>query len=143
MSLLLTFRVTTLKLHSKTFSSLRTTISPTIRNMSANTNNTPHADIIDAIKQSNVLPTMNPGAVLSNRYEQEQIPDLSGRTAVVLGGSAGIGGAVTAALAVANARVIIVSTTQEHAERTIDSANEKMREARSKGYARCMFLLCS
>lgn len=130
MFLALNFR--TILFHSPRKVPTRISVAYSHRNMSANANNTPHAPIIDVIKQA-PIPSLNPGAILSKRYNQEQIPDLSGRTAVVLGGSAGIGSAIAAGLALAQARVLIISTTEEHGAQTIDSVNEQMREAGSSG----------
>ena len=42
--------------------------------------------------------------LLSNRYYQDDIPDQRGRTAIVTGGTAGIGRQIAKGLAVAGAR---------------------------------------
>jgi WW domain-containing oxidoreductase len=41
---------------------------------------------------------VRPAGLLSNRYKLEDMPDLTGKVAVVVGGSRGIGEAATAAL---------------------------------------------
>jgi NADP-dependent 3-hydroxy acid dehydrogenase YdfG len=42
--------------------------------------------------------------LLSNRYHQDDIPDQTGRTAIVTGGTSGIGRQIAKGLAVAGAR---------------------------------------
>lgn len=59
------------------------------------------------------LDTVRPATLLSGRYKQEQIPDLSGRVAVVTGGSAGIGYHDALGLARAGAKVIILSSSPD------------------------------
>jgi NAD(P)-dependent dehydrogenase (short-subunit alcohol dehydrogenase family) len=61
-----------------------------------------------------LLDTLNPATLLSGRYKQEQIPDLSGKTAIVTGGSAGIGYHDALGLARAGAKVLILSANPEH-----------------------------
>ncbi|PCH43635.1 NAD(P)-binding protein [Wolfiporia cocos MD-104 SS10] len=52
-------------------------------------------------------------------YNQSDVPDLKGRTAVVTGGTVGIGFEVARALALAQARVILLSRGNENAEEAI------------------------
>lgn len=61
----------------------------------------------------------------SKRFRFEDVPNLSGRVALVLGGSAGIGYNSALALALSNAKVIIASSTEEHGEEAV----EKIRQA--------------
>jgi len=60
------------------------------------------------------MDTLNPATLLSKRYRPDQIPNLIGKTALVTGGSAGIGYYDTLALALAGAKTIIISATAEH-----------------------------
>ena len=83
---------------------------------------------------ASLLPdTMNPATLLSGRFRPDQIPDLSGRVAIVTGGSTGIGYYDALALARANARVIIVSADAEHGKQAEADLNKAMREAHSTG----------
>jgi len=61
----------------------------------------------------------------SKRFRFEDVPNLAGRVALVLGGSAGIGYNSALALALANAKVIIASSTEEHGQEAL----QKIREA--------------
>ncbi|KAI0366363.1 NAD-P-binding protein [Pilatotrama ljubarskyi] len=83
---------------------------------------------------SSILPdTANPATLLSKRFRPDQIPDLTGRVALVTGGSAGIGYWDAAALAQHGATVHIVSANPDHgkqAEKNIDTA---LKESGSKG----------
>jgi len=67
--------------------------------------------------------------LLSNRYYQDDIPDQRGRTAIVTGGTAGIGRQIAKGLAVAGARVIIVGATEEHAQEAINEINVAIKDA--------------
>ena len=83
---------------------------------------------------TSLLPdTMNPATLLSGRFRPDQIPDLSGRVAIVTGGSAGIGYYDALALARANARVIIVSANAEHGREAEADLNKALKEANSTG----------
>ncbi|KZT13175.1 NAD(P)-binding protein [Laetiporus sulphureus 93-53] len=83
---------------------------------------------------SSFLPdTANPATLLSRRFRPESIPDLSGRVAIVTGGSAGIGYYDALALAKANARVIIVSANEEHGKHAEADLNKALQEANSAG----------
>ncbi|KZT74583.1 NAD(P)-binding protein [Daedalea quercina L-15889] len=83
---------------------------------------------------ASLLPdTTSPATLLSGRFRPDQIPDLSGRVAIVTGGSAGIGYYDALALARANARVIIVSANEEHGKQAEADINKALNEARSVG----------
>lgn len=66
--------------------------------------------------------------MFSNRYQFNDIPDQRGKTAIVTGGTSGIGASIAAGLATAGAKVIIVGATEEHAKGTADSINEKVQQ---------------
>jgi len=74
------------------------------------------------------LHTLRPATLLSGRYKQEQIPDLSGRIGVVTGGSAGIGYHDALGLARAGARVLILSATPEHGHQAEAQINEFLNQ---------------
>lgn len=50
------------------------------------------------------MTAIRPAGLLSNRYPLEDMPDLTGRVAIVVGGSRGIGEAVVHALSQRNAQ---------------------------------------
>lgn len=77
--------------------------------------------------------TTNLSTLLSKRYRPDQIPDLTGRTALVTGGSAGIGYWDAAALAQHNATVHIVSANPEHGKEAEASINKLLKQSGSKG----------
>ncbi len=77
--------------------------------------------------------TTNLSTLLSKRYRPDQIPDLTGRTALVTGGSAGIGYWDAAALAQHNAVVHIVSANPEHGKEAEASINKLLEQSGSKG----------
>ncbi|KAI0637734.1 NAD-P-binding protein [Trametes polyzona] len=83
---------------------------------------------------SSLLPdTTNLSTLMSKRFRPEQIPDLSGRVALVTGGSAGIGYWDTAALAQHNATVHIVSANPDHGKEAEASINDALKQSGSKG----------
>ncbi|EIN14485.1 NAD(P)-binding protein [Punctularia strigosozonata HHB-11173 SS5] len=86
------------------------------------------------------LDTLNPATLLTTRFRPSQIPALTGRTALVTGGSAGIGYYAALALARAGARVLIVSANPEHGRKAEEELN---REAGASGggveYHQCEF----
>ncbi|KAI9063399.1 NAD-P-binding protein [Trametes sanguinea] len=83
---------------------------------------------------SSLLPdTANPATLLSKRFRPDQIPDLTGRVALVTGGSAGIGYWDAAALAQHNATVHIVSANSEHGRDAEESINQALKQSGSKG----------
>ncbi|WVR09125.1 hypothetical protein IAU60_006187 [Kwoniella sp. DSM 27419] len=65
-----------------------------------------------------------PAGLFSNRYKVEEMPDLTGKVAVVTGGSRGIGEATVSALVQHGAEVHILSATQEHADTAIKNISE-------------------
>ena len=72
--------------------------------------------------------TLNPATLMSGRFKQEQIPDLSGRVAIVTGGSAGIGYYDALGLARAGARVLILSATPAHGLKAEEEMNAFIKE---------------
>ncbi|KAH9894194.1 NAD-P-binding protein [Cubamyces lactineus] len=83
---------------------------------------------------SSLLPdTTNPATLMSKRFRPTQIPDLSGRVALVTGGSAGIGYWDAAALAQHNATVHIVSANPDHGKDAEASINQALKQSGSKG----------
>ncbi|WRT68998.1 uncharacterized protein IL334_005980 [Kwoniella shivajii] len=66
-----------------------------------------------------------PAGLFSNRYKVEDMPDLTGKVAVVTGGSRGIGEAIVSALVQKNCNVHIVASTEEHAKEAISNVSEK------------------
>jgi len=74
---------------------------------------------------------VKPAGMLSNRYKIDEMPDLTGKVAVVVGGSRGIGEACVHALVQKHCKIHIISATEEHAEAAIDHAAEYTPEARS------------
>ncbi|RPD74491.1 NAD(P)-binding protein [Lentinus tigrinus ALCF2SS1-7] len=81
-----------------------------------------------------VLPdTLNPATLLSKRFRPDQIPDLSGRVALVTGGSAGIGYWDVAALAQHNAKVHFVSANADHGHQAESDLNTALQQSGSKG----------
>ncbi|KAG8892207.1 hypothetical protein FRC00_012479, partial [Tulasnella sp. 408] len=54
-------------------------------------------------------------------FQQKHVVNLSGRTAVVTGGTEGIGYEVAKTLALAGARVVLLSRKQEHGEEAINA----------------------
>ncbi|KAI0637733.1 hypothetical protein C8Q77DRAFT_1048760 [Trametes polyzona] len=77
--------------------------------------------------------TSNLATLMSKRFRPEQIPDLTGRVALVTGGSAGIGYWDAAALAQRNAKVLIVSATAEHGTQAEGEINDGLRKSGSTG----------
>jgi len=82
---------------------------------------------------TSLLPdTLNPATLLSRRFRPEQIPDLTGRVAIVTGGSAGIGYFDALALARANARVILISANEEKGKQAEAAIKEGIEENENK-----------
>jgi len=77
--------------------------------------------------------TLNPATLFSGRYTTKDIPDLTGRVAIVTGGSAGIGYYDAAGLAQAGARVIILSSNEEHGKQAEKEINEGLKKSGSAG----------
>jgi len=83
---------------------------------------------------TSILPdTLNLATLLSGRFRPEQIPDLSGRVAIVTGGSAGIGYYNALALGRAGATVIILSANEEKGKQTEAEINKQLKDT-SKSY---------
>ncbi|KAL7282065.1 hypothetical protein ACG7TL_003534 [Trametes sanguinea] len=80
------------------------------------------------------LPDSLNNILVTRRFKPEHIPDLSGRTALVTGGTSGIGYFDALELALANAKVIIVSTTASwHGKQTEVDINAALKECESTG----------
>ncbi|RPD74490.1 NAD(P)-binding protein [Lentinus tigrinus ALCF2SS1-7] len=77
--------------------------------------------------------TTNIATLISRRFKPEQIPDLTGRVALVTGGSAGIGFHAAAALAQHNAKVLICSANPEHGTNAEKEMNESLKQTGSTG----------
>ena len=79
---------------------------------------------------SSMMPdTLNPATLLSKRFKPDQIPDLSGRVALVTGGSAGIGFWDVAALAQHNAKVHFVSANPDHGRQAETEINDALKKS--------------
>jgi len=65
-----------------------------------------------------------PAGMLSNRYKVEDMPDLTGKIAVITGGTAGIGQAMVSALVQKNCQVHMLSATKSHADETIEKISQ-------------------
>lgn len=77
--------------------------------------------------------TTSVATLLSGRFKPEQVPDLTGRVALVTGGSAGIGYYAVAALAHAGARVLTCSANEEHGTTAEAEINAALKQSGSKG----------
>lgn len=77
--------------------------------------------------------TANAATLLSKRFLPEQIPDLSGRVAIVTGGSAGIGFYDALALARKGATVVIASANEDKGKAAEAEINKQLRELTSYG----------
>lgn len=92
---------------------------------------------------SSVLPnTTNLATLLSKRFDPNDIPDLTGKVAIVTGGSAGIGFFDALELARAGAKVIIVSSNPERGKQAEADITQGVREAGKSGsveYVQCNF----
>lgn len=72
--------------------------------------------------------------ILGKRFKPENIPDLSGRTALVTGGTSGVGYFDALELALAGAKVILVSTTASwHGKQAEVDINAALKECDSTG----------
>ncbi|WWC97906.1 hypothetical protein V866_004794 [Kwoniella sp. B9012] len=72
-----------------------------------------------------------PAGLFSNRYKVEDMPDLTGKVAVVTGGSRGIGEALVGDLVQKGCKVHILSSTKQHAEEAIQHVSEHTPNARN------------
>ncbi|KAK8843379.1 hypothetical protein IAR55_007036 [Kwoniella newhampshirensis] len=68
---------------------------------------------------SSIAKMVAPAGLMSNRYKIEEMPDLTGKIAVVTGGSRGIGEALVSALVQKGCQVHILSATKSHADQAI------------------------
>ncbi|KAF9820256.1 hypothetical protein IEO21_01470 [Rhodonia placenta] len=75
-----------------------------------------------------------------SEYSQSDVPDMQGRVAVVTGGTVGIGFEVAKALALAKARVILLSRGQDNAEEAI--SNIKASQSASGGLVDVTWVSC-
>ncbi|KAI0070597.1 NAD-P-binding protein [Panus rudis PR-1116 ss-1] len=86
---------------------------------------------------TSLLPdTLNLATLLSRRYRPEQLPDLTGKVALVTGGSAGIGYYDALALARAGAEVIITGANPEHGPKAEKEINQAAKQNGSSGSVR-------
>jgi len=67
---------------------------------------------------------VKPAGMMSNRYKLEEMPDLSGKVAVVTGGSRGIGEAAVSALVQKGCKVHIISATEDHQQEAVDNISK-------------------
>ncbi|WVQ79868.1 hypothetical protein IAT38_001968 [Cryptococcus sp. DSM 104549] len=65
-----------------------------------------------------------PAGLFSNRYKVSDMPDLTGKVAIVTGGSRGIGEALVSDLVQKNCEVHILSATKEHADEAISNISK-------------------
>ncbi|KAI0698903.1 NAD-P-binding protein [Cytidiella melzeri] len=83
---------------------------------------------------SSLLPdTVKPATLLSRRFRPEQLPNLSGRVAIVTGGSGGIGFYDALALAQAGATVIIISANEQKGKEAEAEINKQLKEVTTYG----------
>lgn len=83
---------------------------------------------------TSVLPdTVKPATLLSGRFRFDQIPDLTGRVAIVTGASAGIGYYTALPLARAGATVVILSANEEKGHQAEAEINKELKELNSYG----------
>lgn len=60
-------------------------------------------------------------------YSHDQIPDLTGKIAIVTGANSGLGYATTVALAAHGAQVFLACRSKQRAQEAIDRANEEIK----------------
>ncbi|KAK7684551.1 hypothetical protein QCA50_012498 [Cerrena zonata] len=80
--------------------------------------------------------TLNPATLLSRRFRFDQIPDLTGKLAIVTGGSAGIGYYNALPLARAGAEVVIISANADKGTTAEGEINKNIQESNSSGSVR-------
>lgn len=78
------------------------------------------------------MTTLNPATLLSRRFLFSQIPSLVNRTAIVTGGSAGIGYYNALPLARAGAEVIIISANADKGMTAEEEINKSLQEAQTQ-----------
>ncbi|KAG0280821.1 hypothetical protein BGZ95_008493 [Linnemannia exigua] len=66
--------------------------------------------------------------ITPNRYSHDQIPDLTGKVAIVTGANTGLGYATTVALAAHGAHVFLACRSRERAEDAIERAKVEIKE---------------
>ncbi|OCF35493.1 hypothetical protein I317_05931 [Kwoniella heveanensis CBS 569] len=71
-----------------------------------------------------------PAGLFSNRYRVEDMPDLTGKVAIVSGGSRGIGEALVGDLVQKGCEVHILSATKQHADEAVEHIAEHTPAAR-------------
>lgn len=83
---------------------------------------------------TSLLPdTVKPATLLSRRFRFDQIPDLTGRVAIVTGGSGGIGYYTALPLAKAGATVVILSANEEKGKDAEAELNKQLKDLNSYG----------
>ncbi|KAF9144543.1 hypothetical protein BG015_000073, partial [Linnemannia schmuckeri] len=65
--------------------------------------------------------------ITPNRFSHDQIPDLSGKVAIVTGANRGLGYATTVALAAHGAHVFLACRTKQRAEDAIERAKAEIK----------------
>ena len=66
--------------------------------------------------------------ITPNRYSHDQIPDLTGKVAIVTGANSGLGYATTVALAAHGAHVFLACRSKQRAEDAIERAKVEIKE---------------
>ncbi|KAK5814361.1 hypothetical protein F5H01DRAFT_380767 [Linnemannia elongata] len=66
--------------------------------------------------------------ITPNRYSHDQIPDLTGKVAIVTGANTGLGYATTVALAAHGARVFLACRSKQRAEDAIERAKTEIKD---------------
>ncbi len=67
--------------------------------------------------------------LFNNRYQLKDIPLLEGKTALVTGGSTGIGASISALLASAGCKVHILSSIEEHGRNAVEEITSCVNES--------------
>jgi NAD(P)-dependent dehydrogenase (short-subunit alcohol dehydrogenase family) len=73
--------------------------------------------------------TTNVATLMSRRFSNDEIPDLSGKTAIVTGGTNGIGYYDAIALAEKGCKVIVISASAEHGAKAKKEINEHVKKS--------------
>ena len=102
-----------------------------------------HSTRLSVTTMSSVLPnTTRPATMMSKRFDPKDIPDLTGRVAIVTGGSKGIGFFDALELARKGAEVTIISANPENGHKAVADINQALRETNTLGsveYIECNF----